>query len=347
MIPHSRPTRVAGDVEAVVRVLASGRLAAGPEVAAFEDALSRRTGRAHAVATSSGQAALHLALLGLGVGRGDRVAIPTYACTALLNAVLYVGAEPVLIDAAGPDGPDPFNLDPDRLTEARPLAAAIAPHLLGFPADIALLRAAAGAPIIEDCAMAAGARDGGREVGSAGDVAIFSFYATKMLATGQGGMLLCDDGAIAARVRDLSTYDEREEYRVRYNYAMTDIQAALGRLQLAHLDGFLAARRAIAAQYDRAFGRPVPRRPGTEPSFFRYPIRCRSDPRAAARRLADLGVEAKPPVFRPIHRYLGLDPAGFPRAEALDRLILSIPIYPSLTEEESRAVIDGVKRVLP
>ncbi|MBN1422803.1 MAG: DegT/DnrJ/EryC1/StrS aminotransferase family protein [Planctomycetes bacterium] len=346
MIPHSRPTRAPGDVEAVARVLASGRLAAGPEVAAFEEAFARRVGRARGIATASGQAALHLALLGLGVGRGDRVAIPSYACTALLNAVRYVGAEPVLVDAGDPDGPDPFNLDPEGLARARPLAAAIAPHLFGFPADIPALRAAAGAPIIEDCAMAAGARDGGREAGAAGEVAIFSFYATKMLSTGQGGMLLCDDEGVAARVRDLSTYDEREEYRVRYNYAMTDIQAVLGRLQLARLDAFVAARRAIAARYDEAFGRPVPCRAGTRPAFFRYPIRLPSDPRAAARRLAGLGVEAKPPVFRPVHRYLGLDPAAFPRAEALDRSVLSIPIYPGLTDEESRAVIEAVKRVL-
>ncbi len=362
-IPHSRPTRVEGDLSAVERVLASGQLAAGPEVRTFEEEVARSCGRRWGVATSSGLAALHIALLALDVRPGDRIAIPSYVCTALLNAVRYVGGTEVLIDCAGGS----LNLDPEArgLDGAR---AAIVPHLLGYPAPLGRIteRARAdGAGVIEDCAMAAGAdfsrRPAGPDkgTGTRGDVAVFSLYATKMATCGQGGLIAGDDPSIEARARDLLDHDNRDAYRVRFNCGLTDVQAALARLQWTALPGFVARRRAVAARYDREIrheaikkwaGAPSPHREAERgrPCFFRYPL----DLGTAARRdtvrsrLDEAGVGAKSPVFRPIHRYLGLPDGEFPHASRLQDGILSIPIYPSLTDGEADRVIEAVNKAI-
>ncbi len=364
-IPHSRPTRVDGDLQAVERVLAGGHLATGPEVRAFEGEVARSCGRKWAVATSSGLAALHIALLSLDIRPGDRVAIPSFVCTALLNALRFVGAAEVLIDCARGS----VNIDPEASGLAG-VRAAIVPHLLGYPAPLGRIAErlrAAGGMVIEDCAMAAGAEftgnpagpDGGRGPGGgrkpSGEVAVFSLYATKMATCGQGGVLAGDDPAIEARARDLLDYDNREAYRVRFNYALTDIQAALARLQWGALPAFVARRRALAARFDRDIdheaiekwtGTRSPHREPerSEPCYFRYPL----DLGTAARRemvrrsLDGAGVGAKSPVFRPIHRYLERPDGEFPCASRCQEGLLSIPIYPSLTDGEACRVIAAV-----
>jgi dTDP-4-amino-4,6-dideoxygalactose transaminase len=169
-------------------VLRSGMLGGGEEVDRFERALERSVGAGRALAVHTGSAALHLALLGLGVGEGARVLLPTYTCAAVLNAVKYVGAEPILADVS----PETANLDPDDVKRRLRAGtkAILAPHLLGRPAPVRELRAL-GVPLVEDCAMAVGA-----DVGREGEVSTFSFYATKMMATGHGGAVLSRDRAI-------------------------------------------------------------------------------------------------------------------------------------------------------
>jgi dTDP-4-amino-4,6-dideoxygalactose transaminase len=325
-IPHSRPTLGTEEERAAVRVLRSGMIGGGEEVDRFERVLGKTIGGGRATAVHTGSAALHLALLGLGVGAGDRVVVPSYTCAAVLNAVLYVGAEPILADVS----PATANLNPDDVKRRLRAGtkAIIAPHMMGRPAPIRELRAL-GVPVIEDCAMALGGK-----VGLEGEVSVFSFYATKMIATGHGGAVAARDRAIVRRIADLVEYDNREDYRVRHNYRMSALTAAVGRAQLAKLPDFVKRRRRIADYYYRTLGLGE-----TPPGhvFYRFVIRVGPVERFV-RFMASRGVECKRPVYRPLHRYFARPSGEFPGAEELHRNWASIPIYPSLDRGEMERV---------
>ena len=345
MIPHSRPWITAADVRAVTRVVKSGALAQGAEVAALEAEVGAMLGLPAGVAVSSGTAALHLALLGLGIGPGDEVILPSYVCVAPLHAVEYVGATPRLADT----DPASYNLDPAdvrrRLT--RRSRAIIVPHQFGLPADLDPLLEL-GVPLIEDCAQAMGARYRGRRVGGFGAVSILSFYATKLMTTGEGGMLLSRDRRLLARMRDCRDYDERRRPAVRYNYKLTDFQAALGRSQLRRLPAMLARRAAIADRYRRGWADLPVRLPapdvGRTHAYHRFVISVSGSARTTARRLSRLGVTARPPVFQPIHTTFRL--TGFPGATHAFRHALSVPLYPALSLREEARVLRAVQQVL-
>lgn len=247
--------------EYVLRALRSGWVApTGPEVTAFEEEVAARCGVRHGVALSSGTAALHLAMVDLGVRPGDVVVVATLTFVASANAVAYTGAQPCFVDS-GPDG----NLDPDLVDEAisdqrsrgRRVAAVMAVDLLGRCADYDRLRTVCerhGVPLLEDAAESLGATYGGHPAGSFGAAAVLSFNGNKIMTTSGGGMLLTDDRAVADHCRFLSTqarepaghYEHRE---VGYNYRMSNLLAALGRAQLARLDSMIARRRAIREVY--------------------------------------------------------------------------------------------------
>jgi len=344
VIPHSRPTITADDIAAVSAVLQTGQIAQGEQVQRFEEAMASVTGRRGAVATNSGTSALHLALLALGVGKGDEVLMPSYTCVALVNAVRYVGATPRLAEI----DPRTYNLDPDdarrRLTAAT--RAVIVPHMFGLPADLAPMTEW-GIPIIEDCAQAFGATYLGRQVGSFGTISICSFYATKVFTTGEGGMLLSDSDTLLQQSRDLRDYDGRPSLELRYNYKMTDFQAALGLSQLGRLSGLLARRQVLASRYNQALqGLPV-RLPEGDPDrthiFYRYVIGVH-DARALAARLQAQGIECKSPVGRPLHEYLGI--GGFQHTDHAMRSALSLPLYPSLSDLEAHTVVQAAVRNL-
>ncbi len=335
-IRHSRPTLGPLEQAAASRVLASSQLAADEEVRSFEAEVAGLLGLAGGVATSSGTAALHAALLALGVGPGDEVLVPTYVCSAVLYAVQATGARAVPVDVL-PDG----NVDPDvaRHAVTRRTRALVATHAFGIPADVDALLGL-DVPLVEDVAQALGARYRGRPAGSFGHVTVCSFYATKVITSGgEGGMVLAQDRSLLARVRRLCTSDARGRER-RFNYRMTDLQAAVGRVQLGRLDEFASRRRALAATYTRAldgWGLELPRpcSPGAEPVWYRYVVRCQEAPRLL-RHLRRNGVEAKRPVKQPLHRTLGL--SGFPVADRLHATSLSLPIYPCLSEQEVNEV---------
>jgi len=344
MIPHSRPTIDEDDAAAVTAVLKSGHLSQGREVARFESALASFIGTKTGVAVSSGTAALHLSLLALRIKRGDEVILPSYVCTAPLNAVHLATATPVIADIDR----DTFNIDvadvKKRITGQT--RAIIVPHLFGLPADLDELQSL-GIPVIEDCAMSIGSRFKGRLAGSFGVVSVFSFYTTKMMATGEGGMVLSDRDDLIEAIRDLRDYDEKEGYAVRFNYKMTDLQAALGISQLKKLPLFIEKRKGLAARYDgelESMGAPVPPVPEErEHVYYRYVIRV-NDPPAFMERMRRGGVECRRPVFRPLHRYLGLK--GYTAADdAWDRAV-SIPLYPSLQEKEQQDIIRQMKIAL-
>ena len=308
----------------------------------FEREMARKLKCRHAAAVSSGTAALHLALLALGVRPGDRVAMPSYVCTALVHATALVGAEPLLVDV----DPTTFNLDPDDLRRRlrRRTKAVIVPHMFGLPARIRDIQSR-GVPVIEDCALALGARCGKKPVGSVGALAIASFYATKVIATGEGGMVLGDRDRLIEKVRDSRSYDGRPRHGRRFNYKMTDLQAALGRVQLRRLSKFLARRRRLASLYVREWRDGPWDLPSLEDghTFYRFVVRPHSRTGHLLDELDRRGIEARRPVFRPLHRYLGL--SGFPGADEAYRRAVSIPLYPALRTPEVQRVVRATRRV--
>ncbi len=336
MIPHSLPTINDRMVRAVARSLRSGQVSMGPQVAAFEAAFTRKF-KAAAAAVSSGTAALHLALLALDVGKGDEVVLPTYVCPALLNAVNYTGAQPVLVDVEAADGNIAVVEVKKKLS--RRTKAILVPHMFGFPADLKPLLKC-GVPVIEDCAQAVGARYGGQYVGTMGRINIFSFYATKMMTTGEGGMVVSGDKKLMARVRDILAYDHKDDYRVRFNYKMTEMQAALGFVQLGYLDKFILRRKKIAALYDgqlKDAGCVLPvKGASAEPAYYRYVARVQGGADEVIRRMALKGVACARPLFKALHQYLKV--GGFPVAERLMQESVSLPIYPELAQAQARRV---------
>jgi dTDP-4-amino-4,6-dideoxygalactose transaminase len=337
-IPHSRPTLGEEEIKAVAAVIQSGHIAEGEVVKKFERAFAEKLNVSHAVATSSGTAALHLALMSLGIGTDDEVIIPSYVCSALLYAVRYVGATPVVADI----DPVTHNIAPQdvqkRVTSRT--KAIIVPHLFGLAADLDNL-AALGVPLIEDCAQAVGATYQQRPLGTYGAAAIFSFYATKVMTTSEGGMLVSNSKELIERVRDLKTYDQKQATNVRFNYKMTDISAALGLVQLSRLDAFVERRREIARRYYESFKTlnlklPVDDR---EHLYYRFVVNLEKDCESSIRKLTQKGIGCARPVFLPIHRHLKIH--SFPVSDEAWRTSLSIPIYPSLTDKEIERIING------
>lgn len=342
-IPHSRPTLGEQEAQAVAAVIASGQVAQGAVVMEFEKAFAAYCGRRYAAAVASGTAALQLTLVALGVGPGDAVVAPSFVCSALLNAIAGAGATPLIADIQA----DSDNIDPtdvaSRLTPRT--KAIIAPHMFGLPVDMAGLQAL-GLPVIEDAAQALGASYGGRKVGSLGTASIFSFYATKVITTGEGGMVVSDCRKLIDTIKDLRAYDNKRAYKVRGNFKMTDMQAAMGLVQLRRLPGFLDRRREIAAAYDRGL-KMLGLKPPCQTNdriYYRYVAKHHKDVGSLIHKLADKGISCARPVCFPLHRLLRLH--GFAMTKKAWRSSLSLPIYPSLGDNGVKAVMRALASVL-
>ncbi len=339
LIPHSRPTLPEGEEwEEVTARLAPGWAADGPCVARFEQEAAPWLGCRGGVAVSSGTNALHLALAAVGVGPGSEVLVPAYCCAALLNAVAQAGAEPVLVDTERGG----VNLCPEdaarRLTGRT--AAIVVAHMFGRPAPLAPFLEL-GPPVVEDCAQSLGAAEGEVRTGGRGAAGVGSFYATKVITTGHGGMAVSRDPEVLARLRDLVDYDNREEWRPRFSYRMGETAAALGLWQLERLPGFLRRRREVARRYDALLFPwwDAPSGAAAGRIDYRYVVRV-PDAAAAIPALRARGVDAKRPVYRPLHHYLGGD---YPGAQAAHDQFLSLPLYPALSDEDAARVAEAVR----
>ena len=344
LIPHSRPWITNSDIEAVTSVLKSGQISQGPIVSAFESKLASTIGKKYAVATNSGTSALHLALLALEVKEGDEVIVPSFVCTAVLNAVNYTGATPRIVDI----DPLTFNMSVPSVEKVitKKTKAVIVPHMFGFPAKIDKLLELR-VPVIEDCAQSVGANVKGRPTGSFGLISVFSFYGTKVLTSGEGGMVLTDSEALISKVKDLRDYDNKQNYALRFNYKMTDLQAALGLSQLSRLNVFVQKRQKIASRYFEKFKEcpfSLPHRGDKgEHIFFRFVFKTKEPVSSWLERLHAMKVFCRRPIFSPLHTQLNL--SGCPCASEVWEKTFSIPLYPSLTEEEIDRIIAVVKEV--
>lgn len=345
MIGHSRPTISERDIASVTQILRSGYLANGPICQKFERSFSKFIGVTQSAAVSSGTAALQLALSALGVGPGDEIIVPSFVCSSVLNAVNYMGASAKVADIRSED----FNLSLDDVKKRRSkkTKAIILPHLFGRPARIRdFLKL--GIPVIENCAHSAGAESEGKKLGSFGSLSIFSFYATKMLTTGYGGMICSNNSAYMRRIKDLIENDERPDYKVRYNYKMSDISAALGLSQLKRLDSFIAKRRKLAGIYRQILSRSkfIILPSGEDHIYFRYVIRIGGNIKKFIDELIKKKIETKRPIFKPLHRYLGLRKNDFPKTEAAYRSAISLPIYPMLSERQVEFIAKAAIRAV-
>jgi dTDP-4-amino-4,6-dideoxygalactose transaminase len=341
------------EVRAVTEVLRSGHVAQGRAVEQFERGMAGYLGLQGGVAVSSGTAALEVALRALGVMAGDEVILPSYVCAAPWLALTRLGAVPRLADIER----DTYNLNPGAVANAvtARTRAIIVPHLFGLPANLTALQELR-VPLIEDCAQTLGAREQGRSVGSVGTVTVCSFYATKLLCTGEGGMVLSNDPALLDRARALREYDGAAALTSgAFNYKMTDLQAAIGICQLDRLPALLARRTAIASEYGSALKGKATVPPfvptGSTHVYYRYVVRSADGPQntqdiaSCLSRFEARGIQCRKPVFRPLHRYLAR--GGFPFTDEADATAISIPLHPALTDEDVMNVLRAIREELP
>ena len=351
MIPIARPQMGEEEKERVWEAMSSGSLAQGPRVKQLEEEFAAFVGADHAVATSSGTTALHLALLGHGIGEGDEVITVPFTFIASANSIVYTGARPVFVDIDERD----FTMDVSQVEAAiTPRTKAIMPvSLYGQPADMPAIGEIAqrhGLAVIEDAAQAHGAAVGDRKSGTWGAGA-FSFYPTKNMTTGEGGMITTRDGAYAERVRLLREHGMKVRYHhdiVGYNFRMTDIAAAIGLAQLPKLPGYNERRRAIAARYDAELkGVITPYvRSGVTHVYHQYTIRVHERD-AFVEKLKERGVGSAIYYPIPVHRQkpfvaMGYGDQSFPVTDRLTELVVSIPVHPSLSDDEVSTVIGAV-----
>lgn len=336
-IPHSRPLIDQEDIEAVAEVLASGMIAQGEKVKEFEEAMARFVGVRHGVAVSSGTSALHLALIAIGVKAGDEVIMPSYICPSPYLAALHAGAVPKIVDI------DLTDLNICGRTVKKHVSpktkVLIVPHMFGTPAELDGLLGL-GVPVIEDCAQSLGAEYKGQPVGGLGEMSITSFYATKMMTTGEGGMVLTNNSEFCSRLIEARDYDKKPLNCIRYNYKMTDFQAALGLSQLEKLPNFIERRREIASVYTSRLSEyniDIPHvYSHKKPVFYRYVIMA-ENAELIQKRAKENGVTCEKPVYKPLHT--SLSGSSCPNADKAHDKALSIPLYPGLSKAEIKYML--------
>ena len=377
-LPFHKPSIGEEEIAAVVDTLRSGWLTMGPKTRAFEEAFAERIGVPHAVAVSSATAGLHLGLDALGIGQGDEVLVPTVTFASTAATVIHAGARPILVDCEA----DTLNMSvADAARKWTPRTKAIVPvHFGGHPCDMdAILSLAAEhrVPVMEDAAHALPARYRGRTIGTISTLTVFSFYATKNLATGEGGMVVGDDAELLERVRGRRLHGMTRDAWKRYSkdgswrydvaypgfkYNMTDMNAALGLVQLQRLATMQARRDEIVARYQGALADvadllELPTvHPHVEHAWHLFPVRVRAEQLRIGRdeliqELSAAGVGTSV-HFIPLHEHsyyrdvLGARASDLPVATREWQRIVSLPLYPGLTDVDVDRVADTLRAIL-
>jgi len=385
-VPLSQPSIGEREIDYVTRVLRSGKLSLGPTVEEFEEKFAVYIGTRYAVATNSGTSALHLAVKALGIGSGDEVLTTSFTFAASVNCLLFERAMPAFVDIDAPT----LNLDPAQLREVlardylwdrsrsrlvnresgRTLKAILPVHVFGFPCAMAPIVETAreyNLRVIEDACEALGTEYRGRRAGAFGDAAAFGFYPNKQITTGEGGMLVTNDPAIAKICRSLRNQGRDEDaFRLRhtslgYNYRLSDLQAAVGLAQLESIDELLAARERVAERYSLALAdiRQITlpwNPPGAKRSWFVYPIRLRGAQAPALRDLLIAGLRSRgigcqayfPAVhLQPYFADVAWSPRRpLPHTEIAAERCLALPFFPAITHEQIAEVCAAVREVV-
>ena len=334
-ISHSKPTLTSKDIETITKVMQSDMIATGDKTAEFEDKAASYLGLKGGVATSSGTSALFLSLKSIGICKGDEVVIPTYVCPTVLYAVEKTGAVPILCDVG-----DDWLMSSDTVKPhlSSKTKAIIAPHIGGIAIDIKPLTKL-GVPVIEDLAQAFGVEINGHKAGTFGQITICSFKAIKCLTTGEGGMILSNDESILKKIRQIKIFSP-----------MSDLQAALGLNQLKQYPSFLKRRLEIADVYFKAFnnfsGICMPRSLRKRSMFFRFPLRIPINFEILKSEFEKEGIAVRQFIDFLLHRILKQPSNIFPNAEKHFKETLSIPIYPSLSDDEVEYIVKACDQIL-
>lgn len=367
-VPLSRPEISQADIDAVVAVLKTPHLSLGPKVPAFERAFADRLGLKHGVAVNSGTSALHLVVRAMGLGAGDEMITSPFTFVATANCALFEGARPVFVDI----DERTWNMDVEKLeaavTDRTKLLMPV--HIFGRPMPMdAVMEIAArrGIPVVEDACEALGATYKGRQVGTFAAASTFAFYPNKQMTTGEGGMIVTDDGRLADLCRSLRNQGRESgagwlaHARLGYNYRLSDINGALGLSQLSRLPEFLAARRRVAERYIEKLSEldeivlPAPYRDG-ELSWFVFVVRladrfsqAERDKLLASLREQGIGTNNyfAPVPLQPFYReQFGYKPGDFPVTDKISARTFALPFYNRLTPEDQDLVVACVKNAL-
>jgi len=375
LLPYAHQTIDDDDIAAVVAALRSDWLTTGPKVEEFETVFARYVGAKHAVAVSSGTAALHAAVYALGIGPRDEVIVPAMTFASTANCVVFQGGTPLFADVEE----ETLLLDPvavEALVTPR-TRAVITVDYAGQPCDYQALQGAVGdhgLPVISDACHALGGAVGGAPVGSLTDLSTFSFHPVKHIATGEGGMITTDDPDLAQRMRVFRNHGITTDHRQRaergawsyemvdlgYNYRLSDLQCALGLRQLDKLESWVERRQAIGADYREALAgipgiEPLAVRPGVSHAYHLFVIRLADDRLAPRRdeiftalRAEGIGVNVH---YIPVHLHpfytkrFGTSPGLCPIAEAASEAILSLPMFPAMTDRDVTDVVTALRKV--
>jgi perosamine synthetase len=358
MIPHNKPTIGEEEIRAVAETLGNLELTVGTKVGEFEKAFSDYIG-VNSVATSSGTSALHLALIAIGITINDEVIMPSYTCIAVALPVLYQQAKPILTDVN-----DDYNISVEDVKRkiTKKTKAVIVPHMFGYPADLNEIKEFCeedNVYLVEDCAQAIGATYHNKKVGTVGDLSTFSFYATKMMTTIQGGMVCTNNSDCIQIIKDLRFHDQCRSFedtdpRIKYSYMMSDVGAAMGIIQLKKLKYFIKRRREIAALYknellDDDVTQPI-ESDIKRHVYSRYVIKTPYNPSILIKKIRECNVTCARMYMPPLHRRDLLKEfnknAVFSKTEEILNSTISLPIYPSLTDEEVIYVADILNKIM-
>ncbi|MDV3104098.1 DegT/DnrJ/EryC1/StrS family aminotransferase [Thermococcus waiotapuensis] len=362
-IPIAKPLIGDEEIEAVVEVLKSGMLAHGKIVETFEREFADYLGAKHGVAVANGTAALDVALKALGIKDGDEVITTPFTFVATASSILFQRAKPVFADI----DPKTFNLDPNDVLEkiTDKTKAILVVHLYGQPAEMGTFKEIAedhGLYLIEDCAQAHGAEYNGQKVGTFGDIAAFSFYPTKNMTTGEGGMVVTNDDELAERARLIRNHGQRERYyhvTLGYNLRMTNMAGALGRVQLRKLDEWNEARRKNAKKLSEGISKitgltPPYVAPNVKHVYHQYTIRVEEEfPLSRdelAQKLGERGIGTGIYYPLPLHRQPLLKELGYeqdccPNSVEASKRVLSLPVHPGVNEEDIEYIIQTLREL--